>query len=38
MAGKLGIGLYVHSKQGVYTEFVLSFYKLSDYLQRRHIK
>lgn len=38
MAGTLGIGLYAHSKQGVYTEFVLSFYKLSDYLQRQQIK
>lgn len=35
MANTLGIGLYVHSKQGAYTEFVLSFYKLSDYMQRQ---
>jgi signal transduction histidine kinase len=35
MAGTLGIGLKVQSEQGVYTEFVLSFYKLSDYMQRQ---
>ena len=35
MAATLGIGLEVRSEQGVYTEFVLSFYKLSDYMQRQ---
>lgn len=35
MADTLGIGLKVLSEQGVYTEFVLSFYKLSDYMQRQ---
>lgn len=35
MANTLGIGLKVQSKQGVYTEFILSFYKLSDYMQRQ---
>ncbi|MFA7149196.1 MAG: sensor histidine kinase [Syntrophomonadaceae bacterium] len=33
MADTLGLGLKVQSEQGVYTEFVLSFYKLSDYMQ-----
>lgn len=32
MADKLGIGLEVYSNTGVFTEFVLVFYKLSDYL------
>jgi len=35
MADTLGIGLKVRSQQGVYTEFILSFYKLSDYMQRQ---
>ncbi|MFZ7103776.1 MAG: sensor histidine kinase [Peptococcaceae bacterium] len=35
MANTLGIGLQVRSKQGEYTEFILSFYKLSDYMQRQ---
>jgi len=35
MADALGIGLTVQSRQGEYTEFILSFYKLSDYLQRQ---
>ncbi|MDD3653920.1 MAG: sensor histidine kinase [Desulfotomaculaceae bacterium] len=35
MADTLGIGLQVHSKQGEYTEFILSFYKLSDYIKRQ---
>lgn len=33
MADTLGIGLKAQSEPGVYTEFVLSFYKLSDYMQ-----
>ncbi len=32
MANTLGIGIELHSKRGVYTEFILSFYKLSDYM------
>jgi signal transduction histidine kinase len=32
MADALGIGLDVCSKRGSYTEFILAFYKLSDYL------
>lgn len=32
VADKLGIGLEVHSATGEYTEFILTFYKLSDYL------
>jgi len=35
MANTLGIGLKVRSEQGGYTEFIVSFYKLSDYLQRQ---
>ncbi|KPU43508.1 sensor histidine kinase GraS [Oxobacter pfennigii] len=35
MADTLGIGLKVQSEQGVYTEFVVSFYKLSDYMKRQ---
>ncbi|UWG96509.1 sensor histidine kinase [Dehalobacter sp. DCM] len=35
MANTLGIGLNVRSEQGVYTEFIVSFYKLSDYMQRQ---
>lgn len=35
MADTLGIGLRVQSEPGVYTEFVLSFYKLSDYMERQ---
>lgn len=35
MAQALGIGLKVQSKRGIYTEFILSFYKLSDYMQRQ---
>jgi signal transduction histidine kinase len=35
MADTLGIGLQVQSEQGVYTEFIVSFYKLSDYMQRQ---
>jgi len=34
-ADTLGIGLRVQSEPGVYTEFVLSFYKLSDYMERQ---
>ncbi|TEB07154.1 Sensor histidine kinase GraS [Pelotomaculum schinkii] len=37
MADTLGIGLNIQSEQGVYTEFVLSFYKLSDYMQRQRL-
>jgi signal transduction histidine kinase len=37
MADTLGIGLRVHSKRGEYTEFVLSFYKLSGYMQRQQL-
>jgi len=33
MADTLGIGLKALSEPGIYTEFILSFYKLSDYLQ-----
>jgi len=36
MADTLGIGLQVQSEQGVYTEFIVSIYKLSDYIQRQH--
>lgn len=32
MANTLGIGIDIQSKRGVYTEFILSFYKLSDYM------
>jgi len=35
MANTLGIGLQVQSKRGEYTEFILCFYKLSDYIQRQ---
>ena len=35
MANVLGIGMTVQSKRGVYTEFILSFYKLSDYMRRQ---
>ncbi len=35
IANTLSIGLQVRSKQGAYTEFILSFYKLTDYLQRQ---
>ena len=35
MANVLGIEMTVQSKRGVYTEFILSFYKLSDYLRRQ---
>lgn len=35
MADTLGIGLKVQSEPGAYTEFVLSFYMLSDYMQRQ---
>lgn len=35
MARTLGIGLTVASKRGAYTEFILSFYKLSDYMQHQ---
>lgn len=35
IADTLGIGLKVQSQQGVYTEFILSFYHLSDYMQRQ---
>ncbi|MGI6119268.1 MAG: sensor histidine kinase [Desulfosporosinus sp.] len=46
MADTLGIGLKVQSEQGVYTEFILSFYKLTDYMpapaqlkwQKSHIR
>ncbi|TEB15607.1 Sensor histidine kinase GraS [Pelotomaculum sp. FP] len=37
MADTLGISLKVQSEQGIYTEFVLSFYKLSDYMQRQRL-
>jgi len=32
MADALGIGMTVHSKRGEYTEFILSFYKLPEYM------
>jgi hypothetical protein len=35
MADTLGIGLKVQSQQGIGTEFIVSFYKLSDYIQRQ---
>lgn len=35
MANTLGIGLKIQSEQGSYTEFVLSFYKLSDYMRNQ---
>lgn len=35
VAKVLGIGMTVQSKRGAYTEFILSFYKLSDYMQRK---
>lgn len=35
IAKVLGIGMTVQSKRGVYTEFILSFYKLSDYMQQQ---
>lgn len=35
MANTLGIDLEVASERGVYTEFVLTFYKLSDYILRQ---
>lgn len=34
MANRLGIGINVSSRQNEYTEFVLTFYKLQDYLQK----
>lgn len=35
MAGVLGAEISVQSEKGVYTEFVLSFYKLSDYMKNQ---
>ncbi|MHB8063632.1 MAG: ATP-binding protein [Ruminiclostridium sp.] len=32
MSNTLGIGMELQSERGVYTEFILSFYKLSDYM------
>lgn len=35
VADILGIGINVQSQKGVYTEFVLAFYKLSDYINHQ---
>lgn len=35
MADVLGIGINIKSEKGVYTEFILSFYKLSDYINQQ---